>query len=286
MTYQDGRLDRGLVMSVVLHGTLFAFIIFSPRLLPNFAPKWGSPTGTPDVGINAKIVSNISGVPLPTPEVVQENAPANDSPGFYKSEPAPTPAPDKTAEPVPEPKAPIKPPPTPVPDKTAEPVPEPKAPIKTTPTPKPKPPAPPSKSAPTPDTPSNAVPYGEGGRPALAYGQFSTGAGQGAIAGFGDAAFGDRYGWYVTAIIRAISSNWLKSLVDPSVQRAPRVYVSFNIARDGTVNCGDVVVKQSSGIPTLDRSAQRAVCASTFPALPSDYRGGTVSVNFYFEYSR
>jgi periplasmic protein TonB len=265
MTYQDERLDRWLITSLILHIGLFTMVILSPRFFPNFGANWGSPTGNTNAGISAKIVGSLSGVPLPTPEVVQENAPANESPGLYKSEPAPAPEPDKAAEPVPQPKAPIK----------------------TTPTAKPKPPAPASKSAPTPETPHNAVPYGEGGRPALAYGQpVSNGAGQ-VAGGVGDAAFGDRYGWYVTAISRAISNNWLKSLVDPSVQRAPRVYVSFNIARDGTVNCGDVAVKQSSGIPSLDRSAQRAVCNSNpLPRLPDDYRGGSVSVNFYFEYSR
>ena len=267
MTYQEERLDRWLVASVFLHGAVFTFIILSPNFLPKFGPQWGDPKGSPSIGINAKIAGSISGVPLPTPEVVQENAPANESPSFYKSEPEPTPAP------------------VPVPDKAAEPVPQPKAPIKTTPAPKPKPPAPASKSAPPANIPSNAIPSPDGGKAALTYGQFSTGTGQGQV-GFGDAAFGDRYGWYVTAITRAISNNWLKSLVDPSVQKAPRVYVSFDIARDGSVNCGAVSIKQSSGIPTLDRSAQRAVCASTFPALPSDYRGGSVSVNFYFEYSR
>ncbi|HLH72064.1 MAG TPA: TonB family protein [Chloroflexota bacterium] len=118
----------------------------------------------------------------------------------------------------------------------------------------------------------------------MAYGQFSTGAGQAGI-GFGDAAFGNQYGWYVNAITRAISNNWLKSMVDSSVQKAPRVYISFSIARDGTVS--SVQVQQSSGIPSLDRSAQRAVLASSpLPALPGDYRGGSVSVNFYFEYSK
>jgi len=265
MTYPEERLDRWLVASVFLHSAVFAFIILSPKFLPNFGPQWGDPKGSPSIGINAKIAGSSSGVPLPTPEVVQPNAPANESPGFYKSEPAPTPAPE--------------------PDKAAEPVPQPKAPIKTTPTPKPKPPAPASKAAPPTNNPPNAIPSADGGKPALSYGQFSTGNGQGQV-GVGDAAFGDRYGWYVTAITRAISNNWLKSLVDPSVQKAPRVYVSFKIAPNGSVNCGDVAITQSSTIPTLDRSAVRAVCASTFPALPTDYRGGSVTVNFYFEYSR
>jgi TonB family protein len=128
------------------------------------------------------------------------------------------------------------------------------------------------------------VPYGQGGRPALAYGQFSTGAGEAGI-GFGDAAFGDRYGTYVNAITRAISGNWLRSMVDSRIQRAPRVYLTFNIGRDGTIS--GVEVQQSSGVPSLDRSAQRAVLASNpLPPLPADYRGSTVNVIFYFEYSR
>jgi protein TonB len=279
MSYPDERIDGWLIASTVLHIALFTLLILSPHLFPAIGTSWGSPTGGTG-GISAKIVTSISGVPLKTPEVVNDAAPANDSPGFYKSEPAPAAAPDKTAEPIPEPKAPVK----------------------TTPTPKPKPPAPAPKSTPAPETkstpsaapatkstaapetPPNAIPYGQGGRPSLAYGQFSTGAGEAGI-GFGDTSFGDRYGTYVNAITRAISNNWLKSLVDASVQRAPRVYLSFTIARDGTVS--DVEVKQSSGNPSLDRSAKRAVLASNpLPGLPADYRGGSISVNFYFEYSR
>ena len=118
----------------------------------------------------------------------------------------------------------------------------------------------------------------------MSYGSFSTGAGEAGI-GFGDAAFGDRYGTYVNAITRAISNNWLKSMVDSRIQKAPRVYVTFEIGRDGTVS--SVGVQQSSGIPSLDRSALRAVQASSpLPQLPADFRGSKVNVTFYFEYSR
>src|SRR5215471_19954120 len=262
MTLRDERFDRFVVASVLLHGALFTLVIFSPNLFPSTGPSWGSQSGGSG-GVNVKLVGNVSGVPLPTPAVVQPNAPANDSPGFYKSE-----------EPAP-----------PSPDKTAEKIPEPKAEVKKTPPPKaaPAPATPKSTAAPEP-TPSNAVPYGQGGRPSLAYGQFSTGAGEAGV-GFGDSSFGDRYGTYVNSITRAISNNWLKSLVDASVQKAPRVYLSFTIGRDGTVS--EVEVKQSSGNPSLDRSAKRAVLASSpLPALPADYRGGSISVSFYFEYSR
>lgn len=262
MTLERERMDRYVFASVLMHGALFALVLLSPSLFPALGPNWGSADGGPDAGIQVKIVGS-AGIPLPQPAVVSETAPANESPGFYKSEePAsPPPVPDKVAEPIPE--------------KTALPKP---------PAPKPKPAPPAQKSAPAPEPPANAVRYGQGGRPALSYGQFPTGAGEAGI-GFGDAAFGDRYSTYVNAITRAISNNWLKSMVDSRVQRAPRVYLTFTISRDGRIS--NVDVQQSSGIPSLDRSAQRAVLASDpLPPLPSDYRGSDINVRFYFEYSR
>jgi protein TonB len=262
MTLEGERFDRWLVASAFFHAALFAFAIFSPNLFPAFQSNWGSASGGAG-GINVKIAGSVSGVALPTPPVVQENAPANDSPGFYKTEEAPPPPPPDKAELIPETKAPVKTTPTPKPPKPAA-------------TPKPKP-------APEPP-PSNEIPYGQGGRPALAYGQFSTGAGAAGV-GFGDSTFGDRYGWYVDAMTRAISQNWLKSLVDTRMSKAPRVYLTFDIAKNGKIS--GVGVQQSSGIPSLDRSAQRAVLASDpLPALPPDYRGSSVNVVFYFEYSR
>jgi protein TonB len=262
MTFEGERLDRWLGASLFFHAALFAFVIFSPNLFPAFQSNWGSTSGGAG-GINVKIVGSVSGIPLPTPDVVQQKAPANESPGFYKTEEAPPPPP---------------------PDK-AELIPERKAPVKTTPSPKPPKPAatPKAKAEPEPP-PSNAIPYGQGGRPAMAYGQFSTGAGAGGIS-FGDASFGDRYSWYVEAITRAVSQNWLKSLVDTRLARAPRVYLTFDIGRNGKIS--GVSVQQSSGIPSLDRSAQRAVLASDpLPNLPPDYHGSSVNVIFFFEYSK
>jgi TonB family protein len=260
---QQERLDRFVAASVIVHVALFSLVILSPNLFPSNGPNWGSATAGAN-GISVKIVGGISGVALPTPPKVNETAAANESPGLYKSE--------ETA-----------PPPLPPPDKPAELIPETKAPVKTTPTPKP-PPAPPApKTAKAPEAPTNAVPFGQGGRPALSYGQFSTGAGEAGI-GFGDAVFGELYGTYVNAITRTISNNWLKSMVDSRIQKAPRVYINFDIERDGTIS--GVTVQQSSGVPSLDRSALRAVSASTLPPLPAGYRGSKVNVNFYFEYSR
>src|SRR5262245_54664651 len=263
MTLQEEKLDRSILASVFLHGVLFVTVIFSGKLLPSSGNNWGTPTGGSG-GVHVKVVGSLSGVPLPTPAVVREDAPANDSPGFYKSEePAPAP-PDEAAIKIPETKAPVK----------ATPKPKPRAPA---------PPAPKSTAVPEP-APANAIPYGQGGPPALSYGQFSTGAGEAGV-GFGDSAFGDRFGTYVDAMTRRISQNWLKSLVDSRVTHAPRVYLEFEIARDGGVS--SVEIKQSSGVPSLDRSAQRAILASNpLPPLPADYRGGNVLVRFYFEYSK
>jgi periplasmic protein TonB len=264
MRTEGEKFDRWLVMSAVFHAAVFALVVFSPVLFPTQGDaSWGT-NNAGDGGINVKIVGTVSGLSLPSPEVVTEGAAANESKGLYKSEEAPPPPPPEDAEPIPETKAPVK----------------------VTPPPKPPRPAPPSKaSTPAePEVPTNAVPFGQGGKPSLAYGQFSTGAGPAGI-GFGDGTFGNRYGWYVDAITRRISQNWLQSLVDNRIRSAPRVYLSFDIERNGTIS--NMEIKQPSGIPSLDRSAQRAILASNpLPPLPPDYRGGAINVSFYFEYAR
>jgi TonB family protein len=79
-----------------------------------------------------------------------------------------------------------------------------------------------------------------------------------------------------------VSSNWQKSYIDPNVRSAPRAYIQFEIQRDGSV--ANEFVKQSSGVPSLDRSGLRAIKASHFPPLP----GGEsrLVVEFWFEHSR
>ncbi len=71
-------------------------------------------------------------------------------------------------------------------------------------------------------------------------------------------------------------------MVDPNVRSAPKVFIQFEILRDGSV--ANESVKQSSGVPSLDRSGIRAIRASQFPPLPG---GETrVTVEFFFEYTR
>ena len=69
---------------------------------------------------------------------------------------------------------------------------------------------------------------------------------------------------------RKVSENWLKYEVDPRITDARRVYITFDILRNGQP--ANVQVEQSSGVPSLDMSAVRAVQRiDTFGPLPGDY---------------
>jgi len=82
-----------------------------------------------------------------------------------------------------------------------------------------------------------------------------------------------------------VSENWLKYEVDPRVSDARRVYVTFDIKRDGHPT--NVQIEQSSGVPSLDQSAVRALQRiDTFGPLPPDYTENKVSVEFWFDYKR
>src|SRR2546427_12913474 len=133
---------------------------------------------------------------------------------------------------------------------------------------------------------NNVVPFGQGGPVSGPYGGFSAG---GAKGGFGvtggGGEFGRRYGWYVDTVRRKVSDNWLKYEIDPRIGEARRVYLVFDITRDG--HPSHIEVEQSSGVPSLDQSAVRALQRiDTFGPLPSDYSGNKVSVEFWFDYKR
>ena len=133
---------------------------------------------------------------------------------------------------------------------------------------------------------NNVVPFGQGGPVSGPYGVFSAGGakgGFGVTGGGGD--FGTRYAWYVRVVQQKVSENWLKYEVDPRIQNANRVYVTFDIDRSGRPT--HMQVEQSSGVPSLDMSAIRALQRiDTFGPLPGDYNGSKVSVEFWFDYNK
>jgi len=143
-----------------------------------------------------------------------------------------------------------------------------------------------AKPEPAPEPEENQVAFGEGGPVSGPYGSFTAGGAKGGFGitgGGGD--FGTRFGWYVRVIQQKVSENWLKYEVDPRISTAQRVYITFDVARDG--HPSNVHVEQSSGVPSLDISATRALQRiDTFGPLPPDYPGSKISVEYWFDYKR
>jgi protein TonB len=241
----------------VLHGCLLgSILIYGFIASRNSGTNWGGDSMGGEA-ISANLVSNI---PLPRPKVETENIVANDSKGLTQSQP-------KVEEKAP-PEA------IAIPEKSVKKT-QPK-PITSTVT-KPKPVEPP---------PSNVVPYGQGGPVSGPYGSFSVPNAKGGFGFSGGAGdFGSQFAYYVRIVQQKVSENWLKYEIDPNIGNARRVYITFDIDRSGRPS--NVQVEQSSGVPSLDISATRALQRiDTFGPLPAAYGGNRVSVEFWFDYHR
>ena len=247
-----------LAWSVGLHGFLLGVILLYGAIFGRFRGEaWGGTGGGDGSAMSATLVSTI---PLPaSPNAT--NVLANESRGLTQSLP-------KVQE-QPEPEA------ISIPERNAKRQPWEKAPRSTT------------QEKPKPvEEATNIVPYGQGGPVSGPYGVFSAGGAKGGLSfGGGGGDFGSRYGWYVDVVRRKVSENWLKYEIDPRVSTARRVYITFDITRGGQPS--NVQVEQSSGVPSLDQSAVRALQRiDTFGPLPGDYSGSKVSVEFWFDYRR
>lgn len=253
-------LGMNFAASLIFHGALVALLFISAHYSPH-EDSWGGPGGAITVGV----VGSVPGIPMPRPELATPNRVVDESKGLYKSEPPPK-VPEKQPDATPIPKFDRVKPPKYVtrPSKVLE-----------------------NKAPPPP----NAVPYGGGGTPTVPYTSFAMGTGtatQGGI-GFsndtGGGNFGSRFSWYVEAVQRRVSSNWIQATVDPGIQYAPRVVVTFDVLKDGTVT--NVQVTKSSGNASVDTSAVRAVRESNpLGRLPPEYSGSKVGVEFWFDYKR
>jgi protein TonB len=247
--------SKPLGLSVALHGILFASILIYGAVVNRAGSNWGGDIG----GGEAMSVQLASNIPLPRPQVDSQNILANESKGLTESKPK--------AEETPKPDA------IPIPESTVKKF-------------KPKP-VTSSVTKPKPvETPSNVVAYGEGGPVSGPYGTFSAPNAKGGF-GFtgGGGDFGSRFAWYVRVVQQTVSQNWLKYEIDPNITSARRVYITFDIDRSGRPS--NVQVEQSSGVPSLDISAVRAIQRiDTFGPLPNEYSGNKVSVEFWFDYRR
>jgi TonB family protein len=252
---------RFVLYSVYLHLGLSA-LLFVGAWVQHTGERWGGPgSGAGDSSVKVNLVAN-TGLPLPQPTNVTDSAVVDPTKSLHKEEPLPPPPEIKNDA-------------TEIPKFTKE---------------KPLPPSRKSKvfERKTPDA-DNAVP-GRGGSPNLPTG-YSTSPGPlnggGMVArGEGGGDFAGRYPWYVQAVVRAISQNWMQNTIDPSVRaaRRARTTMTFTINRDGSIK--NIRLADSSGNRSMDDSAQRALLSiDHFPPLPVDYSGRYVDVTFDFDLS-
>jgi len=254
--FEHDRWGRALAWSLGLHLGITAFLlIYSAIFYRTSGETWGAGGGGEAIG--ATLVST---VPLPANPSQTQNVLANESKGLTQSQPRiEEKAPDAIE--IQGKNAKIKP------KKKQE-------------------TASKEKAQAEPEEENNQVAFGEGGPVSGPYGTFSAAGAKGGF-GFtgGGGDFGTRFAWYVQGVQRVVSENWLKYEVDPRITSAQRVYITFDIVRDGRP--GNVQVEQSSGVPSLDISAMRAIQRiDTFGPLPSEYSGSKVSVEFWFDYKR
>jgi protein TonB len=250
--FEHDRWGRNLAWSAGLHIAIAGSIVLYAVIGPGgHGSTWGAGGGGDAMG-----VSLVSSVPLPASAVQTQNVLANESKGLTQSQP-------KAEEKEPEAIA--------IPGKNAK--------IRSNPRNS-------ESQKAQPEEENNLVPFGEGGPVSGPYGGFNAGGAKGGF-GFtgGGGDFGSRFAYYVRVVQQKVSENWLKYEVDPRISDARRVYVTFDIMRDGHPT--NVQVEQSSGVPSLDQSAVRALQRiDTFGPLPSDYSGSKVSVEFWFDYKR
>jgi periplasmic protein TonB len=242
--------------SVAFHAVLFGSML----LYAAWRGDWqGSDWGGSGGGGGAISVNLTSAIPLPVTTTQQQpNVLATESKGLSKS------LPKQEAKPEPEALA--------IPERES------KTKKKTTLTAKNTRPEP-------PQPPTNVVPYGEGGPANSVPFRMAGGSGGIGINAPGGGDFGTRYSWYVDKVRRIISENWFKYEVGPNAASGARVYLTFQITRDGRPT--NVQIEQSSRIPSLDYSAVNALRRiDSFGPLPPDYRGSSVAVEFYFDLNR
>lgn len=252
------NLKKPFVWSVIFHGILFGSLTLS-TIYSHRGNDWGSSGGGGAVSVG--LVAKLPGIMLPRPDIVTQSQTVDTTKGLYKEEPKPKPKEEPDVQKIPE-FAKEKPPKIiSHPSKVFE-----------------------DKTPPPP----NAVPYGQGGSPALPYSSFAmNGPTQGGMgfSGPGGGDFAGKFPSYVDAVRNRISSNWLQSTVDPSVRWAPRADFSFTVLRDGTVT--NVQMLQTSGNRSVDNSALRAIQSSSpMSPLPSNYSGSSVTVEFWFDFRR
>ncbi len=268
-----GGLKSWLGGSAALHAGIAAAVIgASVWFAMHHGEAWGGAAVNAGA-IQATLVSNAPSLPIPTPQTPTDNVLATENPSPAPTPPQPAP---KAAAPEPDAIA--------IPEKTAPP-PKAKPQPKETPATKsaanaPPQPKPLTKPLPIPK-PANRVPTGEAAPANIPRANPNAPTGNSPVTVGGD--FGFRFGWYVDGIKRKAAQNWYRQLVDPRTPAGARVFLTFDISRDGQPS--NIRVEKSSGSATLDSTAIQALQrVDTFGPLPPGYNGSRLNVEYYFQY--
>jgi protein TonB len=113
----------------------------------------------------------------------------------------------------------------------------------------------------------------------------AAGGGDGGVVGDvgGGSLLGSEHAWYGARVTAALRANWRRPPLG-NVREPLTVMVAFDILRTGAVRNPRIV--ESSGVPSLDRSALRAVVdAQPLPALPRGLTADVVPARFEFTWS-
>jgi protein TonB len=242
--------------SVILHVLVLGGLSVGTLLENSFHLRMGSPTGGGPGGV---MVNPVASIPLPN-RGGPENPVANDTESHVPTPPAPAPK-TKAA-----PKAK-----TPPPDAIA---------LKAEKAPKKRAPEPavqPNKFR-DKQTYSESQLYSPAGQ-RMSSPMYGTQGGGGVRLG-DSSPFGDQFGAYANLVRDNIARRWQTGGLNLR-SSAPAVVVTFTIRRDGSVT--NVKIGQSSGIETLDISAQRAVWDAQLPALPAQFPRSQADVELRFE---
>jgi TonB family protein len=127
-------------------------------------------------------------------------------------------------------------------------------------------------------TPAVELPSGDESPAAAAAGPAAGAGGTAGIGGFKIDQADFQYPIYIERMVSIITMNWFK----PAQVVPTNPVVHFQIQRDGTIT--EIQFVQRSGLPFVDRAAERALLASSpLPPLPADYRGPHLGIQVVFE---
>lgn len=236
--------------SLLVHGSIVAAVVFGFVWMNRHSEKFGDlhPAGGP-----AYSVSPVHNIPIPQKQA-PVNPVANDTQSLVPSAPAPQEVEKKQPAPARDEVL--------IPDKLRK---QAEKPL--------------TKQQYQQSAPQNQV-YSRS-RQALSSPMYSAQSGAGQVGVGPNTPLGNnRLGWYAELIRQKIAQAWNTNGLDGRSQNSPAI-VSFYIMRDGTIRTPSI--QQSSGNPTIDNTALRAVFqASPMPALPPQITESYISAQFTF----